>query len=164
MRLEVRRTKSQPSRSTEAAFEKKFAAALLRRGIFSWHTAEKFISGIPDRYVVKGNWIEFKAIPYTGTRRITPQRFFKPGQRLWLNRLHEQGDRTFACILFQPENGQPRVVLCPWVVLAAHGPMTPKEIEQHGSILNNAEAFDFFIQQRFDPRAQYISDYRMELS
>ena len=149
MQLRVSNRKRQPSRSTEAAFEKKFAAALMRRGIFSWHTAEKFISGIPDRYVVHGNWIEFKAIPYTGRRRLTPQRFFSPSQKLWLNKLDQVGDRAWACILFQPENGEPRVLLCPWPALVRHGPMTPLEIEAHTYLGRTEAGMDYLVGERF---------------
>jgi hypothetical protein len=163
MRLEVRQTKTKKS-STEAAFEEKLAAALMRRGIFSYHTSEKFISGIPDRCVVKGNWIEVKAIPYTGKRLITPVRFFSPTQRLWLRRFHDAGDRTFASVLFQPENGEPRVIMCPWMAFLEHGSMKPSFIEEHGSIVNNRDAMDHFVGTRFDRSLPGWSDYTMKVA
>jgi len=164
MRLEVSKTKQTISRSTEATFEKKFAAALLRRGIFSWHTAEKFIKGIPDRYVTKGNWIEFKAIPYAGTRSITPERFLKPEQKLWLTKLHEAGDRTFVCILFQPATGKPKALICPWITLRGQGAMPVRVIDEHAQRVPNDEAMDIFVGTRFDKNYDGWSNYELRLS
>lgn len=163
MRLEVKKTKSKPKRITEAKFEGKFASALTRASIFSWHTSEKFIAGIPDRYVVRGNWLEFKVIPYTGKRQITPQRFFSAEQKLWMNKLARGGDRVFACILFQPENDRARVLLCPWDVLKDHGPMKPSEIERCTYIVITEEEFDMLVSLRFSRQYTGYSNYEMKL-
>jgi len=157
MRLQAEASKTR-SRSTEAAFEKRFAKALTRLGLLSYHTSEKFISGIPDRYVVGGNWIEFKAIPYTGKRQITPVRFFSASQKLWMNRLGEAGDRVWVCILFQPENGNPLAILCPWVALNDFGPMSPKQISEFGTpVYKDIDLYNF-VSQRFGLNQDRFSD------
>lgn len=149
MVLTVKAPRRSKSRISEATFEGKFAKSLKRLGLYNWHTADNFKPGVPDRYVVGGNWIEFKAIPYVGTRQITPTRFFKPAQQNELTRLHEAGDRAWVCILFQPEQGDARVLLCPWVVLRDFGPMKPDEIEELALPCSTADSLDWLIGKRF---------------
>ncbi len=129
MPLSVKAPRRQKNRISEATFEGKFAKILKTGGLYSWHTSDQFKPGVPDRYVVGGNWIEFKAIPFTGKRAMTPVRFFSPAQKNELTRLHDNGDRAWVCILFQPEQGEATVMLCPWVVLRDKGQMTPVEID-----------------------------------
>ena len=128
MKLEVKKTKRRRANSTEAAFEKRFATALSKQGRVSYHTAEKFIEGIPDRYTCGGIWIEFKVVPYSGKRRINLLRYFSPAQKLWMTRLENGGDIVYGCVLLQPENGDPRIVLQSWHTLKNIGPMTPDEL------------------------------------
>lgn len=159
--LRVSSKKSPARLSTEAAFEKKFAAALWRAGLKSHHTAEKFIQGMPDRYVMGGNWVEIKQIPYTGTRKITPSRFFSPAQRLWLDGLHAGGDRTWALVLFQGDGGDPHVILCPWVVLRDAGQMSPAQIEEVSYSCSTKADMDDMVIFRFDREIERFSNYTL---
>ena len=154
--------KKPPARlSTEAAFEKKFAAALLRAGIKSHHTAEKFVQGMPDRYVMGGNWVEIKQIAYTGTRKITPSRLFSPAQRLWLDDLHGGGDRAWALVLFQGHGGDPQVILCPWMVLRVAGQMDPVQIAEVSYVCKTMADFDNLIEGRFGTEFNRFSNYKL---
>lgn len=132
MKLQVRKTGRRKKPITEAKFEANVAKTLEAAGRTTWHTAEKFISGIPDRYVCSGIWIEFKVIPFSGRRNITPQRYFSAAQKLWMNKLERAGDRVFGCIQFQPENGEPIILIMEWHTLRDYGPMTIKDIEHLG--------------------------------
>lgn len=100
--------------TTEARFEKRVASCLAELGLMSYHTSEKYYAGIPDRYVVGGNWIEFKILPCGGRRSVSPRSKFKPQQKQYLSKFHENGDRTWACIMFQPKHGEAYIVLVPW--------------------------------------------------
>jgi len=161
MKLEVSKKRKPVPRSTEAAFEKRVAKVLEGVGLMSYHTAERFYKGIPDRYVAGGNWIEFKAVPYSGTRRITPTRFFKPEQKLWLTRFHNAGDRVFVCILFQPENGEPRVLLCPWALLEGEGSMSTERVDRYSMICSTTDDLKKFVALRFGHEHDRFSNYKM---
>lgn len=87
----------------EKQFEKNFAASLARVGLYSWHVSERNFKGIPDRYIVGGNWCELKAIHFE--RPFTPLREFRPEQPPKLNRFDRAGDRTWVAILFMSSEG-----------------------------------------------------------
>jgi len=159
MVLSVKAPRRQKNRISEATFEGKFGKGLKVRGLYSWHTSDQFKPGVPDRYVVGGNWIEFKAIPYTGKRAITPERFLSPAQKNELTRLHESGDRAWVCILFQPEQGEATVMLCPWVVLRDKGQMTRAEIEDASLACGTAAALQWVIDTRFNLNDERYSVY-----
>lgn len=162
MVLSVSAPRRQKNRISEATFEGKLAKALKARGLYSWHTSDQFKPGVPDRYVVGGNWIEIKAIPYTGKRAITPVRFFAPCQKNELDRLHERGDRAWACILFQPEQGEATVLLCPWIVLRDKGQMTRTEIEDASIACGSAAALQYVVDTRFNTNDDRYSNYHTE--
>ena len=114
MALEVRKIRRRRGNSTEAAFEKRFTKALTKAGRTTFHTSEKYVSGIPERYVCGGIWIEFKAIPWTGKRAINPIRHFSPAQKMWMGRFNKAGDTVYGCILLQPEYDEPRILMMNW--------------------------------------------------
>ncbi len=161
MVLSVSAPRRQKNRISEAVFEGKFSKCLKAIGLYNWHTSDQFKPGVPDRYVVGGNWIEFKAIPYTGKRAMTPERFFSPAQKNELTRLHERGDRAWVCILFQPERGDATVLLCPWVVLRDQGQMTRAEIESASMPCGSTEALTWLIEKRFNMKAERFSSYHV---
>jgi len=61
--LSVGQFKKKVRRTTEKAFEELFAEVLAEKGIYNRHMSDKF-SGVPDRYVAGGKWIEFKSLEY----------------------------------------------------------------------------------------------------
>ena len=99
---------------TEAQYEKHFAAALAELWIFSYHTAERFYMGIPDRYCAGGRWIEFKQIKWVGNRPISPIRQFSASQIQTLDKFSEAKDRCWVALLFQTPEGDRRSLFMPW--------------------------------------------------
>ena len=91
-----------------------FAGVLTDLGHFSYHTAERFYLGIPDRYVAGGRWIEFKQIKWMGTRSVSPIRQFSSGQIRTLDQLTKAGDTVFVAIVFQTAQGVLRVMFRQW--------------------------------------------------
>jgi len=147
--LTVRATVRSRKGSTEATFEKRVADVLKKLGLFSYHVAERWYAGIPDRYVVGGNWIEFKVIPCSGTRAVNPYRLFKPGQRNFLDKFAKSGDRTWACVMFQPEAGEPYMILLPWHEFREHGKWTMDQVQQEGVYGGDRKAFEAYISNLF---------------
>jgi hypothetical protein len=106
-----------------------------RAGILSYHTTDAVQSGIPDRYVTGGRWIEFKIILYAGTRKLDPLVHFSPAQKIWLDNLTKAGDQCWANILFQKSDGEERFLHMPWHSLRDRGKMTPVDIECNTYVL-----------------------------
>lgn len=114
---------------TEAQYEAKFAKALHQQGHFSYHTAERFYLGIPDRYVVGGRWIEFKQVKWIGTRPVSPIRQFNPGQIRTLDRLSKAGDDPWVALLFQTPAGDLASCFLPWAMFRTTKPQwTVKQV------------------------------------
>ena len=131
MLLEVRKTKKKQTIHTEeAAWERKFMKQATRAGILSYHTTDSVKTGIPDRYVVGGRWIEFKIILFAGTRKLDPLVHFSPAQKNWMDNLVGAGDECWANILFQTSDGEERFFMMPWEMLRDWGKMTPENIHQ----------------------------------
>lgn len=61
--LAVKDFKKRVRRTTEKSFEDLVAAAWLEQGVWSRHMSDKF-SGVPDRYVQGGRWVELKSLEY----------------------------------------------------------------------------------------------------
>ncbi len=91
-----------------------FARALAKTGQFSYHTAERFYLGIPDRYVAGGRWIEFKRVTWAGVRAVSPIRQFSGPQIRTLDKFTEAGDDCWVAILFQTANGDLRSCFMSW--------------------------------------------------
>lgn len=159
MVLSVKTPRRQKNCISEAVFEGKFAKCLTAIGLYNYHTADQFKPGVPDRYVVGGNWIEFKAIPYSGNRAITPERFFDPVQKNELTRLHDGGDRAWVCILFQPEHGEATVLLCPWVALRDKGKMTQYDIDEATVACDATDRLKWLVGTRFNMNDNRYSIY-----
>lgn len=147
--LTVRATVRDRKGSTEARFEARVAEVLKSLGLFSYHVAERWYAGIPDRYVVGGNWIEFKVVPCSGKRSVNPVRLFKPHQRNFLDKFSASGDRTWACVMFQPENGEPHMVIQPWHRFSKHGPWTMGEVKIEGVHGGDKKMFACYISGLF---------------
>ncbi len=147
--LTVRATIRDRKGSIESRFEKRVAEVLKQLGLFSYHVAERWYAGIPDRYVVGGNWIEFKVVPCSGKRRVNPYRLFSPGQRNFLDKFSKSGDRTWACVMFQPYEGEPYMVLLPWHDFREHGSWSMDQVEDWGVDTGDKFAFLKYINDRF---------------
>jgi len=91
-----------------------FARALAKLGQFSYHTAERFYLGIPDRYVAGGRWIEFKRVTWAGVRAVSPIRQFSGPQINTLDKFTAAGDDCWVAILFQTPSGSLRSMFMPW--------------------------------------------------
>lgn len=128
LRLSLDSNRKTVSRTTEARFEKRVADNL---GVFSYHCSEKNFAGVPDRYVAGGNWIEFKVIPCSSSRAVNPKRLFRIEQRRWLSKLDAQGDRSWACVMFQASGGA-YIVLEPWRVFDEREKWTWDQIRMSG--------------------------------
>lgn len=114
---------------TEAKYEKRFATALAKLGQFSYHTAERFYLGIPDRYVAGGRWIEFKRVTWAGVRAVSPIRQFSGPQIRTLDKFTEAGDDCWVAIVFQTPEGMLRSCFLPWPRFRAMKPQwTPAEV------------------------------------
>lgn len=134
--LSVNKESRKASKSTEGRQEKRVAQILSDFGLFSYHTADRFTPGVPDRYMVGGTWIEFKILACRGNRPIFLTRGFTPAQKNWLKNLHDKGDFTFGCIFVYPEVGDPRMILRPWWYLAANPKWDAERIHLEGVEMN----------------------------
>jgi len=81
---------------------------------FSYHTAERFYLGIPDRYVAGGRWIEFKRVTWAGARAVSPIRQFSGPQIKTLDKFTAAGDECWVAIVFQTAGHDLRSCLMPW--------------------------------------------------
>lgn len=59
--MRVKDFKAKLARSTEGSFEAKFASALSTKAIYSRHMSDRN-SGVFDRYISSGIWVELKSI------------------------------------------------------------------------------------------------------
>ena len=117
---------------TEANYEKRFARALAKTGQFSYHTAERFYLGIPDRYVAGGRWIEFKRVTWAGVRAVSPIRQFSGPQIRVLDKFEASGDDCWVAIVFQTSEGMLRSCFMPWPVFRKLKPQwTPTEVKAY---------------------------------
>lgn len=108
-----------------------FARALAGTGQFSYHTAERFYLGIPDRYVAGGRWIEFKQIKWAGTRAVSPIRQFTGPQIITLDKFTAAGDDCWVAIVFQETAGDLRSCFMSWPKFRHTKPQwTPTQVRE----------------------------------
>ncbi len=93
--------------TSERAFEARIASELKARGVYSRHMADRF-SGLPDRYIAGGRWVEFKSLK-------SPKAFAFQGlsdaQKAEMTRLAEAGDLVWYVALFQKDDGTKYMVI-----------------------------------------------------
>jgi hypothetical protein len=107
-------------------------------GIFSWHCSDRHYLGVPDRYIVGGNWMEFKVLPFSGKRLFTPGRDIDPAQIGRLDRFVAAGDRSWIAILMQQPQGGSFAYLSPWPIFKALDPRwTNKDVLERCVPYNN---------------------------
>jgi len=89
----------------EVAFDKKCGEILQRKlGLWNYKPHERAQPGIPDRYIVGGNWIEFKHMTFFMTKPkeilgAKSRKAFSVPQVRKLDALLQAGDRPFVCVL-----------------------------------------------------------------
>lgn len=91
-------TKSRSTRISEKTFEKAVAAQLKQAGKFSRHMSDR-LSGLPDRYITGGIWVEFKSFEFRDSFRA--DQGISPLQRRMMEQLANGGDNVFYCALAQ---------------------------------------------------------------
>lgn len=110
--LSVGQFKKKVRRTTEKSFEDLVAAAWLLKGVWSRHMSDKF-SGVPDRYVEGGKWVELKSleyargqVPYGAGMSIEQIRvcseLVEHGEEVWYMALITTNKGQF--VIFQPMN------------------------------------------------------------
>ena len=115
--------------TTEKNFELRLGKALNSLGLLNWHTHELNLPGVPDRYVVGGNWIECKVRPWTGKKGFGPRKcVVKESQINFLNRLVDNGDRAWLCILLKAWRTSGRGIILPWEFVRETDFMSKEEI------------------------------------
>lgn len=98
---------------------------------FSYHTAERFYLGIPDRYVAGGRWIEFKRVTWAGARAVSPIRQFSGPQIKTLDKFTAAGDECWVAIVFQTAGHDLRSCFMPWAVFRKlKTQWTPAEVRE----------------------------------
>lgn len=103
----------------EAALEARLSKILDQSGLLNWHNDPEMYPGIPDRYVVGGNWIELKVEPSFQRTMAKIER-----QRAWLDKLTEAGDMTWVVALVKGKIGQdPLLYAESWVTFKQRGPV-----------------------------------------
>jgi hypothetical protein len=116
-------------RLLEKTWEKNVGDALKSSlGLFNYHVADRFYAGVADRYIIGGNWMEMKVIPYAGNRSIDALRFVEPQQKAFLDRMIRAGDRTFVAILFVTPDLHSNMAIMPWPRFKIFESWTPKMI------------------------------------
>lgn len=124
---------------TEAQYERRFATALSKTGQFSYHTAERFYLGIPDRYVAGGRWIEFKRVTWAGVRAVSPIRQFSGPQIRTLDKFTAAGDDCWVAIVFQTPEGELRSAFMPWPRFRRIKPQwTPAQVRERSILWSSA--------------------------
>jgi hypothetical protein len=93
--LSVANFKQKKRRSKEINFEQRFALAVTRAGLTSWHPLYKE-AGWPDRYIKGGIWCELKSLKELGINSG-----LEPEQHVKLRELGNAGDRAFYVAKYQ---------------------------------------------------------------
>lgn len=80
----------------ESDLSRAIRSELAYRGIFSYKTADRFHSGVPDIYVCGGNWIESKV--GGATYKLDIHKLLRPEQRNFARNLKMAGDTVWMFI------------------------------------------------------------------
>lgn len=97
-------------RVVEDTVEKDFMWALDQLGLVNRHFYDRF-GGVPDRYIVGGNWLEFKSVAYV--KHVNVFNHLEVDQRRHLAMFHNGGDRSFAVVMLCDPDTR-RLLICPW--------------------------------------------------
>lgn len=103
-------SKERRKRVTEDHIEKQFLWALDELDLKSMHFYDRF-GGVPDRYVIGGNWLEFKSLAYV--KHVNAFAHFEADQKRKLATFHNAGDRSFGVVLLCNEY-ENHLLIAPW--------------------------------------------------
>lgn len=109
-------------RTTEKSFEDLVAEAWKERGIFSRHMSDKF-SGVPDRYVASGKWVELKSLEYA-RGQVPYGAGMSKEQRIVCAELVEAEDEVWYMALITTNKGQFVIFQPMWITLGEPGNVT----------------------------------------
>jgi hypothetical protein len=110
--LKVADFKAKPTRSTESAVEKAWAATWKKLGVYSRHMSDH-VPGLPDRYIAGGNWVEFKSL-FRVRGGFTYGEGLSPEQIRCCHALHQAGDNVFYCAQLDGWQCGKKYVFLPW--------------------------------------------------
>lgn len=110
--LQVKAFPRTRTRSTEHSFEKRFAAILKEMGFYSRHMSDHN-AGVPDRYVQRGQWIEFKSL-FKKRGLFALGEGLTPEQHRTMKDLNNAGDDVYYCALLDTGYGEKNVILMPY--------------------------------------------------
>lgn len=102
--MKVSDFKKRVPRATEKAFEDLFAEVLAEKGIFSRHMSDKF-SGVPDRYVAGGRWVELKSLEYK-RGQVPYAAGMSPEQKRVCQEILAGGDEVWYLALITTDQGR----------------------------------------------------------
>jgi hypothetical protein len=120
--LSVKDFKKKARRTTEKAFEDLFAETLAESHVFSRHMSDKF-SGVPDRYVRKGVWVELKSLEYA-RGQVPYGAGLSKEQRIVCGDLVGAGDEVWYLALITTNRGQYCVFMPMYIALGEPGNVT----------------------------------------
>lgn len=101
--------------STEKSFEKYFKAVLeydldVKTFKLTGHR------GIPDRFVFPNHFVELKVVTLENPSYVPIHKGWAERQKMWAGRIHNEGARSWICVLFQElETGKTHFYLEPAV-------------------------------------------------
>lgn len=95
--------------------------------LFNYKPSDRFRSGIPDRYIAGGRWIEFKYVHHSLKRNVSTLREFSAVQRTTIEDLIAAGDRVWACIFFDTGN-EILVYMAPWYEYKSDASFSPTRV------------------------------------
>lgn len=112
--MKVADFKKRVRRTTEKSFEDLCAEVWLEREVHSRHMSDRF-SGVPDRYITGGKWVELKSLDYA--RGIVPHfAGLSPEQERFLDWAVSAGDECWYLALITSGTDQ-FVIFCPYMCL-----------------------------------------------
>jgi len=86
--------------TTEASFEKFICDTIIKKHLDGLHFKVTGYKGIPDRFVLPNNFIEFKTV-FHGKGKIPIHKGLTTAQRQWAKDIHAHGGRSWFCVLLQ---------------------------------------------------------------
>lgn len=122
MVLSVGQFKKKVRRTTEKSFEDLVAEAWQLRGVWSRHMSDKF-SGVPDRYVASGKWVELKSLEYA-RGQVPYAAGMSKEQKIVCGELIAASEEVWYMALITTNKGQFVIFQPMWLALQQPGNVT----------------------------------------